>query len=207
MSLSSIVILLQLVLQLLSQPGASSNPQIQTLASQAITLATQALVQNQAPAQVAPPTISYSIPISPDNSQPIVINVTNPPSTGVGGPDLGSVQTPAVEPSCSLIEYSAIPPGALFPSGSATWTSEGLPNGEKGILSKWGGQITKDHPELGTIILGSSLPQQGSQDNFQVGALKLTFGNVVCYAAYDPSLGVYPIGTSTLTLPPNPNMR
>lgn len=71
MNLSSIIMLLHIVLSMLSQPGASSNVEVQRLASQAIGLANTALQQP---------------PVSSTPNQP------NP----IGSPDITSVETPAI---------------------------------------------------------------------------------------------------------------
>lgn len=75
-NLQSVVVLLQLVLSLLSNPSTAHSPQAALLASQAITFATQALQVQQA-ALVAP---------SPT------------PGTGIGAPDLGSINPAPVSP-------------------------------------------------------------------------------------------------------------
>lgn len=62
MNLASIIILLQLVLTLISNPATANNAQIQTLANQAITMATQALATQQTTVQAASSTVSYIVP-------------------------------------------------------------------------------------------------------------------------------------------------
>jgi len=131
--MNNILTLLQLVLALLSNPLTAQNPQVQALASQAISEATAALAQEQTPLQVATSTVSYTVPTSTDNAQPIVINVTNPvvnpPVTPQNNPVLGSMQP--IPETCSFTVRAA---GATYDPrmGSFTWTSTNMPDSVHG---------------------------------------------------------------------------
>lgn len=131
MSLSSIIILLQAVISLLSNPTTASNPQAQLLAQNSILIATQAL-QNQTttvtttPAYIPPVQVGNNI----DNQNNVTIeqmenNQTSSSDISGTPTSLGQVQ-PAVIPSCTLIVKT--PQDAGEPTGDSRdavliWTS------------------------------------------------------------------------------------
>lgn len=115
--MQQIVVLLQLVLVLLSNPATANDPNVQTLASQAITVATQALAQQQqtqtyvfAGLTKAPLGMEYDgngnlIVMGSEQEQGIT------KSQGIGAPDLGSVVVPSTTPQTPTSSF-CIPLGA-----------------------------------------------------------------------------------------------
>lgn len=86
MNLASIVLLLQMVLALLSQPNMAQNTQVQSLANQAMSAATQALAQAttnvvSTPATVSTPETTPPAPIVSSPTPGIVYNGVSYPST------------------------------------------------------------------------------------------------------------------------------
>ncbi len=106
MNLSSIILLLQTVLSLLVQPNMAQNPQIQAMANQAMRLAQVALSSNPV-TQEATSSITYSIPQgNGTTTQPITINVTNPPIA----PALGATSpSQTLTPMLTNIKISRAP--------------------------------------------------------------------------------------------------
>lgn len=97
-NLSSIVVLLQLVLTLLSNPSTANSAQAQTLATQAISMATQALQSNTSPS------VNSSSSTSQSTSQPntIVSTPSNCPSEIINASQLSLV--PAGCPTPTILD-------------------------------------------------------------------------------------------------------
>lgn len=141
--MQQILLVLQLVLALLSNPATANDPNVQALAIKAVNLATIELSQAQAPIQIATSSISLSVPVSSDNPQPVVITVVNPPQVEIGSPDLGSIpiptppETPSA-PSCSLqFVYSQSQGAEMYWTPSSTEGELYGTNGEAGGHVLW----------------------------------------------------------------------
>lgn len=192
MNLSSIVVLLQLVLSLLSSPSTAHSTQAQVLATQAIGYATQALQEMSVPASnptlVSPPPSNSSQNIGYSN--PIYI----PPAsnTNIGAPDLATV-TPPIDttPSCTISGTRIIPSNTNEQERiDFVWSSKNIDSGTTGWLrsSYKGGTPLPDFNYgygnggfAGNGIMITSL--SGERTDIQwSGSWRLSFGNVYCYA-------------------------
>jgi hypothetical protein len=160
-NLQTIVILLQAILGLLSNPATATNPQVQALATQVITEVAQML----ATPDVANTTVSIVT-----STPAIVINVT----PAIGSPDLGAI-APPVQPSCTLL-------GTMATDGvSFTWADTGATNGSISVMrGKNAGQVIWDTPSA--ILSASSsnssanvAPDYVYRASFNDGAVCYTF--------------------------------
>lgn len=122
MDLPSVITLLQLVLAILSNPNMAQSPAAQSLALQAVSLATQALQVSQV-ATTSP--ISSPLPPPPP---PVVNNTTS----GIGGPSEIITPTPPAPPPQSCTLNAA--PGSGDRQGDYTWTSVNIPTSTQGQL-------------------------------------------------------------------------
>ena len=137
MNLSYIVVLLQAVLVLLSNPNNAQNAQVQALASQAISMAQQALTSSTPIQPYVQPYIAPSQPVQPiiqpivqQPIQPVIVAPVVPITTPSDSPVLGAVtptSTPVVKTHAQLINFGSVVPLATktifdFACGS-NWTS------------------------------------------------------------------------------------
>lgn len=133
MSLATILVLLQTAIALLATPNMT--PSQQSLASgfaaQAVLIANEAL--QTYPTSSLPDVVSTAaVPVAPV-IQPVLPS-SNTNSMNIGSPDLSSVQTPPVQPTCTL---KVVPVPNTQSIMDITWNSTGLPNDVTGQLYVW----------------------------------------------------------------------
>lgn len=209
--MQQIIILLQLVLALLSNPSTANDPKVQALASQAINMATVALGQSS---QNSSSSISLSVPTSTENPQPIVINVTNPvqpspqPTTqpqpvqqptpqNINPPNLGSVSQPVPEPSCVL---NGVVADDGYATVTLTWELTGMESSTPGVIYEpTGADGEKTTYSHGAEVNQPGWPSYTSGFNWMFRGV---FGKATCFAFFTHSIGG---STSTPNPPPNPN--
>lgn len=202
-----IIVLLQAVLMLLTNPVTANSPQTQLLASQAIALATNVLQEEIVPPSPIVPPVVPEIPIGigggtgtgpvlPDVSTPIATTTPTTPTT----PTITT--TPTVSPTatwCSLYrDIRILSPqqikdwnsmGLTLPPKNKTthleWTLDGLPSDTVGSLYT----VTSSTSPIGTYTGNKLAPSNASlganSEDLPAayeGQLRADFSGTVCYA-------------------------
>lgn len=167
-NLATIIVLLQVALGLLANPAVQTNPEVKaqalTFATQAISLATQAL------AQPATTTLG-AVGTSTDDGGIIITPIPVPTPT----PE----PAPIVLASCSLSAVTSTTPGAERPASTISWTSQNLASNVTGQLyvvnGQSGGEPTYQYLQN---VYGPS----GSVGRFVGTQFKANFEGTVCFA-------------------------
>ncbi len=196
MTVPSALAILSFIVSLLTNPQAynMTPQQAVSFSANTVSIVTQALSQpaNTPLGTVPTSTVTLNIPTSTDNSQPITLTVNPPvqPVPAIGSPDLNSVVTPPVIPTCTLNVTQQEKEGPE----DFTWTSTGLPTSTIGNLS-YGDNvgIGGGNTEFRWINFGNKITQSNGEYVYPINIMglaqplflfRLVLGSATCTYAY-----------------------